>query len=74
MFTINGIDIKEGNEYLIHKRTRITTTIREDYLIEYKKLMKAINQEYCKGFDIMLEMIAEDENLTKEFIDRLRKY
>lgn len=74
MFNINGIQIKEGNEYLKHKRTKVTTTIRTEYYNEYKKLMNMIDQEYCKGFDIVLEMLSEDEDLLQEFVKRVRNY
>lgn len=74
MFNINGYQIKEGNEYLKHPRTKITTTIKSDYYTEYKKLMNAIGEEYCKGYDIMLELLSENENLLNEFIQRVKKY
>lgn len=74
MFNINGYQIKEGNEYLKNPRTKVTTTIRSDYYNEYKKLMKAIDEEYCKGYDIMLELLSEDEDLLNEFILRVKKY
>lgn len=74
MFNINGFKIKEGNEYLEHPRTKVTTTIREDYYKEYKQLMKAIGEEYCKGYDIMLELLSENEELLNEFILRVKKY
>ena len=74
MFNINGFKIKEGNEYLEHPRTKVTTTIRSDYYIEYKKLMNAIGEEYCKGYDIMLELLSEDEDLLDEFVSRVKKY
>lgn len=74
MFNINGYQIKEGNEYLKNPRTKVTTTIRSDYYNEYKKLMSAIDEEYCKGYDIMLELLSEDEDLLNEFILRVKKY
>lgn len=74
MFNINGILIKSGQEYRENPRTKITTTIRRDYWNEYKNLMGAINEEYCKGFDIMLEMLSEDEELLSQFVSRVRKY
>lgn len=74
MFNINGIQIKEGNEYLQHPRTKVTTTIRKEYYEEYKKLLNLIGQEYSKGFDIMIEMIASDDELTAEFVHRVRNY
>lgn len=74
MFNINGYLIKEGNEYLENPRTKVTTTIREDYYNEYKKLMKVIKVEYCKGFDIMIELLSEDDDLLNEFINRATKY
>ena len=36
--------------------------------------MEHIGQEYCKGFDIMIELLSEDEELLQEFIDRVKKY
>lgn len=73
MFNINGIQIKEGNEYLQYPRTKVTTTIRKEYYEEYKKLMSLIGQEYSKGFDIMIEML-QDEDLLQEFVHRVRNY
>jgi hypothetical protein len=74
LFNINGYRIKEGNEYLQHPRTKVTTTIRSDYYDEYKKLMNAVGEEYCKGFDIMLELLSEDEELLDKFILKVKKY
>ena len=74
MFDINGYKVKDGTEYLKHPRTKITTTIRSEYYNEYKKLMKAIDVEYCKGFDIMIELLSEDEDLLDEFVSRAKRY
>lgn len=74
MFNINGYKIREGNEYLSNPRTKVTTTIRSDYYDEYKKLMQAIKEEYCKGFDIMIELLSEDEELLNKFISKVKKY
>lgn len=74
MFNINGIPIRTKQDYRIHPRTKVTTTIRSSYYNEYKNLMNCINQEYCKGFDIMIELLSEDEQLLNEFINRCKKY
>ena len=74
MFNINGLQIKEGTEYLQHPRTKVTTTIRSEYYNEYKKLMNAIGEEYCKGFDILIELLSEREDLLNEFVTRVKKY
>ena len=74
MFNINGLQIKEGTEYLQHPRTKVTTTIRNEYYNEYKKLMNAIGEEYCKGFDILIELLSDDEDLLNEFVKRVKKY
>lgn len=73
MFKINGYEIKDGKEYLEFPRSKITTTIRTQYLEEYQKLMKSLNRDYCKGYDILIEMLDNDEFLA-EFIDRVKKY
>lgn len=74
MFKINGYDIKTNQEYLKNPRTKITSTIRSDYWKEYKGMMDSVKVEYCKGFDIMLELLSEDEDLLQEFIDRVKNY
>lgn len=74
LFNINGYQIKRGNEYLKHPRTKVTTTIRSEYYTEYKKLMSAIGEEYCKGFDIMIELLSQNEELLDEFVARVKKY
>ena len=74
MFNINGFQIKEGTEYLQHPRTKVTTTIRSEYYDEYKKLMNAIGEEYCKGYDILFELLSEKEDLLNEFVTRVKKY
>ena len=74
MFKINNIIVKFKDEYTQYPRTKVTTTIRTQYYNEYKKLMKSANQEYSKGFDIMIEMLGENEEYLKEFINRLKKY
>lgn len=74
MFNINGVSIRNKKDYRIHPRTKVTTTIRTSYYNEYKILMDHINQEYCKGFDAMIELLSEDEELLHEFINRCKKY
>lgn len=74
MFNYKGIIVKEKSDYLKNPRTKITTTIRSDYYDEYKKLMKNIDVEMCKGYDIILELLSEDQELLKEFINRVKKY
>ncbi len=73
MFKIGNYTLRD-REYLKHPRTKVTTTIRSEYYEEYKKLMNSIGQDYCKGFDIMIEFLSEDEELLEEFIHRVRKY
>lgn len=74
MFNINGVYIRSKKDYRIHPRTKVTTTIRSEYYEEYKNLMNHINQEYCKGFDIMLELLSEDEELLEKFLNRVKRY
>lgn len=74
MFNYKGIIVKERKDYLENPRTKVTTTIRSDYYDEYKKLMKALDKEMCKGYDIMLELMSEDEELLEKFINRLKRY
>jgi hypothetical protein len=74
MFKINNTIVKFHDEYTKYPRTKVTSTIRTEYWNEYKKLMKSANQEYSKGFDIMIEMLGENENFLQEFVERLRKY
>nr|WP_308545817.1 hypothetical protein [uncultured Lachnoclostridium sp.]DAF89860.1 MAG TPA: hypothetical protein [Siphoviridae sp. cteLh2] len=74
MFQINGYEIKDSKEYLAHPRTKVTTTIRSEYYSEYRKLMNSINRDMCKGWDILIELLSEDEDLLEEFITRVRKY
>ena len=74
MFNINGYQVRSKSDYLKNPRTKITTTIRSDYWESYKSMMDSVGMEYCKGIDIMLEMLSEDENRLDEFITRTRKY
>jgi hypothetical protein len=74
MFKINNTIVKFRDEYTLHPRSKVTTTIRTQYYDEYKKLMKSANQEYSKGFDVMIEMLGENEQFLQEFIHRLSKY
>lgn len=74
MFNINGVYIRSKKDYRIYPRTKVTTTIRSEYYEEYKNLMNHINQEYCKGFDVMLELLSEDEELLEKFVNRVKKY
>lgn len=74
MFNYNGIIVKEKSDYLKNPRTKITTTIRTAYYSEYKKLMSDIDVEMCKGYDIMLELLSEDQELLEKFINRVKKY
>lgn len=74
MFKINNTIVKFHDEYTQFSRTKVTTSIRSEYYDEYKKLMKSLNEEYSRGFDIMIEMLGENEDFLKEFANRLRKY
>lgn len=74
MFKIQGKTIRSKYDYKIHPRTKVTTTIRSSYYNEYKTLMNHINQDYCKGFDIMIELLSEDEDLLNRFINKVKKY
>ncbi|MEG2289614.1 MAG: hypothetical protein RSC24_06565 [Clostridium sp.] len=74
MFNYKGIVVKERKDYLENPRTKITTTIRTDYFKEYKNLMGNIDVEMCKGYDIMLELLSEDQELLERFINKVKQY
>lgn len=74
MFNYRGIIVKERKDYLEKPRTKVTTTIRSDYFDSYKELMNNIDVDMCKGYDIMLELLSEDQELLKEFVNRVRNY
>ncbi|MGL4571760.1 MAG: hypothetical protein ACRCVJ_11925 [Clostridium sp.] len=74
MFNYNGIIVREKSDYLKNPRTKVTTTIRADYYEEYKNLMQAINVDMCKGYDIMLKLLSEDQELFKKYIELVKKY
>lgn len=74
MFKINNSVIKFHKEYTQYPRTKITTTIRTEYLEEYKKLIDSLNEEYSRGYDIMIEMLGENESYLNDFIKRLQQY
>lgn len=74
MFKINNQIIKSHKSYTQYPRTKVTTSIRTEYYNEYKELMNSLNQEYCRGYDIMIEMLGDNEAFLEEFVNRLRKY
>lgn len=73
-FKIGNYEIRDGKSYLQFPRSKVTTTIRSQYLEEFQKLMKSLNRDYCKGYDILIEMLGENEEFLEEFIERVRKY
>jgi hypothetical protein len=72
-FEVNGIEYTY-KEYLNFPRQKVTTTIRSEYYDSYKEMMDKINREYCKGWDIMLELLSEDKELLNKFVTRVKKY
>ena len=74
-FILNGQVIKEANDYLSKgARRRIHSSMRVDLYQDLSNLMKYINHPMSVGFDVLVEMLQEDEELLKEFIDRVKKY
>ena len=74
MFKINNTVVKFHKEYTNFPRTKVTTSIRTEYYDEYKKLIDSMKEDYCRGFDIMIEMLGENEEYLNEFIKRLKAY
>lgn len=74
MFKINGVEFKFHDEYTKFPREKITTSVRKEYWEEYKSFMKSINEEYSRGFDIMIQMLGENQEFLNEFMERIKKY
>ena len=74
-FILNGQVIKEADDYLSKgARRRIHSSMRVDLYKDFSNLMKYINHPMSVGFDVLVEMLQEDEELLQEFIDRVKKY
>ena len=74
MFKINNTIVKFHKEYTQFSRTKVTTSIRSEYYKEYQKLIDSMKEDYCRGFDIMIEMLGENEEYLNEFVKRLKEY
>lgn len=71
-FKIKGYEIKDKQSYLKStKREKVTTTIEENRLNEYKKLMDALGREYCVGYDMLIDLL-EDQEILNKFIEKVR--
>lgn len=72
---INGILIKDRFDYIEKgERKRINSSMRKDLAEEYSSLMKQIKKPQSVGFDVMVEMLQDNENLLTEFVKRVRRY
>lgn len=72
-FEINGVEYTY-KKYLEFHRQKVTTTIRSEYYDSYKEMMDKLGKEYCKGWDVMLELLSEDKELLNKFVSRVQKY
>lgn len=74
-FILNGIEIREKDDYLSKgARRRVHSSMREDLYKDFSNLCKYIDEPMSVGFDVMIEMLQEDEELLNQFIDRCKKY
>ena len=74
MFKINNTMVKFHKDYTKFPRTKVTTSIRSEYYKEYQTLIDSMKEDYCRGFDIMIEMLGENQEYLNEFIKRLKEY
>lgn len=66
----NGFEIKRNN-WLDKPRTQMTVKIDSEKLKDFKKLMKALNRPCTLGFDCLISLLDDEENM-KKFIKMVR--
>lgn len=74
-FNINNILVNSKIDYLEKgTRVRVNSTMRKDLAKDFKGLMKKLKRPQSIAFDVLIEMLKEDEDLLKEFIHRILDY
>lgn len=71
-FTFEGIEFKEKC-WLDEPRSQITVKINKESLDEFKKLMKKLNRPCTLGFDCLISLLEDQDNL-ETFIKKVRLY
>jgi hypothetical protein len=70
-YIFNGFKI-DHQSWLDKPRTQMTVKIDSERLKEFKKLMKALNRPCTLGFDCLIELLEDEENINK-FIKMVRE-
>ena len=70
-FIFNGFEIKR-NSWLDKPRTQMTVKIDSEKLKDFKKLMKALNRPCTLGFDVLISLLDNEDNM-KVFIKKVRE-
>lgn len=66
---------KSKNDYLKKgKRADVHTTINGDLYEDFQIFCLKIKQPQSKSFDVLIDMVLNDEKLLKEFKNRIKLY
>ena len=70
-YIFDGFEIK-SKCWLDNPRDQITVKIDKEYLDQFKSLMKSLNRPCTMGFDCLISLLEDKENLEK-FIKKVRE-
>lgn len=65
--------LTKHKNYLENERRNVFTTVRKDYYSDFESLCKKLNEPKTKAFDMLLELLY-DEEILKKYIKRLKDY
>lgn len=68
--TLNNLN---KNKKRCENRTQITTTIDSDLLSDYKDMMQVLQKPMNVGFDCMLNLLTNNEEFLKNFLNELKE-
>lgn len=72
--TIGNHIIRTKNDYLIHKRELVNTSIRSDLKKDLVDLCKDLDKPLSKGLDCLILLIESDQEIADKFADMLLRY
>jgi hypothetical protein len=69
-FVFNGFEVREKC-WLDEPRSQITVKINKESLDQFKLLMKSLNRPCTLGFDCLISLLEDEDNL-KKFVEKVK--
>lgn len=66
--------IRTREDYLVHERELVNTTIRCDLRNDLIDLCKDLDKPLSKGLDCLVLLLKSDEEIADKFVDILLRY